>query len=322
MACWNYDRVAALADGRVQPDGIDLNILSLPVEETFFRMMRHGEFDAAEMSLSSYVVSLFETPARFIAIPVFPSRAFRHSAIYVNTASGIRTPQDLIGKNVGTPEYQLTACVWVRGLLTHEYGVPLDSVTYHTGGQEEPGRAEKSPLQLPHEIRLQRIGRGQTLAAMLASGEIDALYAPRAPSTLSTSASVARLFGDFASVEREYFARTRIFPIMHTVVIRRDVYERHPWVAQSLFKGWCAAQQHTYRDLRETAALKAMLPWLVAHVEDTRQLMGEDYWPYGLEQNRRTLETFLGYAFEQGLAKAPLTPEQLFAAEALERFRI
>ena len=322
MACWNYDRVAALADGRVRPEGIDLNLLNLPVEETFFRMMRHREFDVAEMSLSSYVVSLADPKPPFIAIPVFPSRAFRHSAIYINTASGIRSPHDLIGKTVGSPEYQLTACVWVRGLLTHEYGVPLTSVTYHTGGQEEPGRTEKQRLQLPPEIRLQRIAPDQTLSSMLARGEIDALYAPRAPSTLYSSTSVKRLFEDFVTVEREYFARTKIFPIMHIVVIRRDIYERHRWVAQSMFKAWSAAQQETYRDLHETSALKVMLPWLPAHFADTRRIMGDDYWSYGLEPNRTTLATFLGYAAEQGLAKAELTPEQLFAPETLESFTI
>lgn len=322
MACWNYDRVAALVDGRVRPEGIDLTILNLPVEETFFRMIRHREFDIAEMSLSSYVVSLFDADPPFIAIPIFPSRAFRHSAIYINANSGIRAPRDLAGKKVGTPEYQLTACVWVRGLLADEYEVPLTSVIYCTGGQEEPGRAEKQRLQLPADIQVQPIAAGKTLAAMLANAEIDALYAPRAPSTLYTSPAVKRLFEDFVTVEREYFSRTQIFPIMHTVVIRRDVYQRDPWVARSLFKAWSLAQQETYRDLRETAALKVMLPWLAAHAEETRRLMGDDFWPYGLDANRKTLATFLGYAWRQGLAKRQLTPEELFAAETLESFRI
>ncbi|HVL69736.1 MAG TPA: hypothetical protein VM364_20935 [Vicinamibacterales bacterium] len=323
LACWNYDRTSALADGRVRPDGIDLNYLNLPVEETFFRMLRHREFEVAEMSLSSYVLSLFRPDRPFVAIPAFPSRAFRHSCIFVNDAAGIRRPQDLAGRRVGTPEYQLTAPVWIRGILADDFGVPVDAVTYYTGGEEDPGRPEKQPLDLPPRIRVQRIGPEQTLAAMLAEGEIDALYSPRVPSTLrSGGGRVRRLFEDFYEVERDYFSRTRIFPIMHTVVIRRDVYEAAPWVAQSLYKAFHQAQRLAYDDLRETAALKAMLPWLPAHVETTRRDMGSDYWAYGLEPNRHALDTFLRYSFEQGLAATRLAPEQLFAAETLESFKI
>lgn len=323
LACWNYDRTRALLDERVRPDGIDLNYLNLPVEETFFRMLRHREFDVAEMSLSSYVVSLFKPERPFIAIPVFPSRVFRHSCIYVNAASGIREPRDLVGKKVGNPEYQMTAPVWIRGILSDEYSVPVNSVTYYTGGEEEPGRPEKLTLELPPDIRVDRIGPDQTLSSMLASGDIDALYTARMPSCFRRGdGSVKRLFEDFARIEREYFRRTRIFPIMHTVVIRREVYERDPWVAQSLNKAFCAAQRETYDDLFQTAALKAMLPWLTAHVDETRREMGDDFWPYGFERNRDTLATFLRYSFEQGLSRQRLEPERLFAPETLESFRI
>jgi 4,5-dihydroxyphthalate decarboxylase len=323
LACWNYDRTRALVDGRVRVEGIDLTLLELPVEETFFRMLRHREFDVAEMSLSSYVLSLFTAERPFVAIPVFPSRVFRHSGIYINAASGIREPKDLIGRTIGNPEYQLTANVWIRGILAEHYGVPVNSVTYVTGGQEEPGRVEKARLQLPSDIRVERIGPTETLAAMLASGAIDALYAPKAPSTLRTApTAVKRLFDDVMHVERDYFRRTRIFPIMHTVVIRREVYEQHRWIAQSLCKAFRAAQRATYADLDETSALKTMLPWLIAHLEDTRREMGEDFWPYGLEPNRHVLETFLRYSHEQGLAKERLAPEQLFAVESLESFKI
>jgi 4,5-dihydroxyphthalate decarboxylase len=323
LACWNYDRTRALADGRVQPDGIDLNYLTLPVEETFFRMLRHRDFDAAEMSLSSYVVSLFTPERPFMAIPVFPSRMFRHSCIYVNAASGIREPRDLVGKNVGTPEYQMTAPVWIRGILADEYGVPVNSVTYYTGGLESTGRAEKLKLDLPPDIRVQPIEGHQTLAAMLAAGEIDALHTARMPSTFQRgNGKVKRLFDDFERVEREYFGRTRIFPIMHTVIIRRELYEREPWVAQSLYKAFGAAQRATYDDFSETAALKTMLPWLPAHLEETRREMGDDFWPYGLQRNRDTLATFLRYSFEQGLSKERLEPEQLFAPQTLESFSI
>lgn len=323
LACWSYDRTRALLDDRVRPDGIDLTYLALPVEETFFRMLRHREFDAAEMSLSSYVVSLSRAEAAFIAIPVFPSRFFRHSCIFVNVASGIKEPNDLIGKNVGTPEYQMTAPVWIRGILSDHHGVPVNSVTYYTGGEEEPGRPEKLALDLPADIKVTRIGPQQTLSSMLANGEIDALYTARTPSSFHDGhGPVKRLFEDFQTVEREYFRRTGIFPIMHTVVIRRDVYARNPWVAQSLAKAFVAAQQEAYADLSQTAALNAMLPWLVAHLEETRRDMGYDYWPYGFEKNRDTLATFLRYSHEQGLSKQRFEPEQLFAPETLESFRI
>ena len=323
FACWNYDRTRALLEGTVRPDGIDLNYLDLAVEETFFRMIRHREFDVAEMSLSSYTVSLSRDPAPFIAIPVFPSRMFRHSSIYVNADSGIREPKDLIGKRIGTPEFQMTAPVWIRGILAEHYGVPVDSVTYYTGGQEETGRSEKQKLDLPPGIRIHPIGATQTLSRMLGEGEIDALHTARMPSTFSpTGRPVRRLFEDYKDVERQYFRDTGIFPIMHTVVIRRDVYEQNRWVAQALYKAFVESQRRTYDDLYVTAAMKAMLPWLTHHVEETRAVMGDDYWPYGLEPNRRTLATFLRYHHEQGLSRRLLQPEELFAPEAMEAFKI
>lgn len=310
-------------DESVQPDGIDLTYLAMPVEETFFRMLRHKEFDVAEMSLSSYVVSLFTEARPFIAIPVFPSRFFRHSSIYVHAGSGIREPRDLIGRRAGSPEYQMTAPVWIRGMLSDEYGVKVDGVTHYTGGEEEPGRPEKLKLDLPPHIRVERIGPEQTLSRMLQDGNIDALFTARKPSSFGNGQGrVRRLFEDFVQAERDYFRKTRIFPIMHTVVLRRAVYEAYPWVAQSLYKAFCEAQRRTYEDLNETAALKAMLPWAHASVEEARREMGDDFWPYGLERNRHTLETFLRYSFEQGLSKRQLAPEDLFAPETLESFKI
>jgi 4,5-dihydroxyphthalate decarboxylase len=323
LACWNYDRTRGLFDGRIPVEGVDLNYLNLPVEETFFRMLRHKEFDAAEMSLSSYVLSLFADDPPFVAVPVFPSRFFRHSCIYVNRNSGIREPKDLIGKRVGTPEYQMTAGVWIRGILSDEYKVPVSSVHYFNGGEEEPGRREKLKLSLPAEIRLDSIPEDKTLSGMLDAGEIDALYTARMPSTFRQGAGdVKRLFDDYQSVEREYYERTRIFPIMHTVVIRRGVYEKHPWVAQSLYKAFVHAQREVYQDVYQTAALKYMLPWLTRHVEETRSLMGQDFWPYGFAANELTLRTFLRYSHEQGLAKRLLEPKDLFVAESLESFKI
>jgi 4,5-dihydroxyphthalate decarboxylase len=324
LGCWNYDRTRGLLEGRIQPDGIDLTYLNMPVEETFFRMLRHQEFDVAEMSLSSYTVSLFKEQKHFIAIPVFPSRFFRHSCIYVNTKSGVKEPKDLIGKKIGNPEYQMTAPVWIRGILQDEYGVPVDSVTYCTGGEEEPGRPEKLKLDLPPNIRVQPIPERDTLAALLRDGGIDALYTARMPSSYKAGGlgNVRRLFESYMEVEQAYYRKTKIFPIMHTVAIRRSLYEQYPWVAMSLYKAFVQAQRETYDDLYVTAALKAMLPWLTKHVEDARSLMGDDFWPYGFAPNRETLATFLRYHHEQGLSKRLLEPEALFAPETLESFKI
>ena len=323
LACWNYDRTRALADGSVRPEGIDLEYLGLDVEETFFRMLRHREFDAAEMSLSSYTVTLGRDNPAFIAIPVFPSRLFRHSCIFVSAKSGIRDPRELAGRRVGVPEYQMTAPVWIRGILQDEYGVGPASVQYFTGGVEEPGRSEKIALDLPPAIRIAPIGPTQTLAQMLADGEIDALYTARTPSTFATRpGTVTRLFEDYVAAERDYFHRTKIFPIMHTVVIRRDVYRANPWIAQSLYKAFVAAKRRAQADLQTTHALASMLPWQVAHVEEARRELGDDWWPYGLAANRAVLDTFLRYHHEQGLSKRRLAPEDLFAPETLEAFRI
>jgi 4,5-dihydroxyphthalate decarboxylase len=315
--------VRALQTGLVQPEGIELNFLALPVEETFFRMLRFQEFDCAELSLSSYAMTLHRDDPPFVAIPVFPSRFFRHSCIFVSARSGIREPADLAGKRVGNPEYQMTAPVWIRGILSDEYGVKPQSVQYYTGGEEQTGRDEKLKLNLPPDFKLQPIGTTQTLSQMIADGELDALYAARAPSTFHTRpGTVRRLFENYAEIERDYYRRTRVFPIMHTVAIRRDVYRAHPWVAQSLAKAFAAAQRKTYEDLAQTAALKAMLPWLTAHVEEVRRELGEDWWPYGFAPNRHVLDTFLRYHHEQGLSPRRLAPEELFARETLESYKV
>jgi 4,5-dihydroxyphthalate decarboxylase len=323
LACWDYDRTRAILENRVRFDGIDLTYLNLVVEETFFRQMRHREFDVSEMSFSSYLVSTFQEPAPFIAIPIFPSRSFRHSGIYINASAGIRKPADLVGKRIGCAEYQLTANVWIRGILNDEYGVTPSSFTTFIGGLEEAGRVEKAALSLPPQIKMDHIGPTQTLSAMLASGEIDALFSPRAPSSFTNgTGKVRRLFENSQAAEREYYERTGIFPIMHVVAIRREIYERHRWVAQSLFKGFVEAQRMAYRDLHETAALKVMLPWLVQHLAETEALMGCDFWAYGYQPNVKAIDRLLRYHHEQGLSERQLTPEEIFTPETLESFKI
>jgi hypothetical protein len=319
LACGDYDRTRALEEGTVRPDGIELIYLRLPVEETFFRMMRHREFEVAEMSLSSYALSLQEDPAPFIALPIFTSRIFRHGSIYINTSAGITAAGDLRGKAVGTPEYQLTAGVWIRGILADHHDVPVDSVTYLIGGQEQPGRIEKAALDLPDRIRIERIAPDKTLATMLAEGEIDALYTPRIPRPfVERDPRVRRLFPDVSAAERAYYGATGLFPIMHVVAIRRDVYEAHPWVAQSLYKAFVLAKAEAFERLYDSSALRFMLPWLNQHLEEAEELLGDDYWSYGLQVNQDVLATFLRYHHEQGLSRRLLQPEELFAPESTE----
>jgi 4,5-dihydroxyphthalate decarboxylase len=319
LACEAYDRTVALRTGEVAPDGIELTYLALPVEETFYRMVRYREFDVAELSLSSYLLSL-ESPERpFVAIPVYPSRSFRHNGIYVHTAAGIRSPQQLAGRTVGVPEYQVTAAVWIRGILEEFHGVPVNSVRYRTGGLHAPGRTEKIALHLPADIDIAAVPEGRTLDEMLASGEIDALYTPRTPKSFASGRpEVARLFSDWPAAEAEYFQRTRIFPIMHVIVIRREVYERDRWIAASLFAAFEAARRLALRGIDETASLRYMLPWLAHEVARTRQIMGEDYWRYGLDPQDPALDTLLRYSCEQGLASRRRQPAELFAPEACD----
>jgi len=323
FACTPYDRMFALIDGTVSPMGLDFNFIALDVEEIFWRMIKHQEFDASEMSLSSYIMAKSRGDDSFIAIPIFTSRMFRHSFIFFNTNKGISKPVDLKGKIIGVPEYQMTAALWIRGMLQHEYGVYPKDVKWRSGGEENPGREEKIKLQLPYEIDYQAIPKDKTLSHMLETGEIDALVSARPPSCFSNgSPNVSRLFTNYAEVEREYYRKTGIFPIMHTVVIKRSVYDKNPWVAMELFKACRAAKDFRLKKLKEWAALHSTLPWLVSEVERTIEIMGEDWWPYGIDDNRLTLETMCDYSYEQGLAAKRMRVEELFAPETFNEFKI
>lgn len=319
LACEDYDRTRPLRDGTVRAEGIDLTVLSLKVEETFFRMLRHREFDVSELSLASYAVSLLHDDRPFVAIPAFPSRSFRHQGVFVHAGAGIDEPADLVGKVVGLPEWQLTACVWIRGMLAEHYGVPVDSVTYRTGGIERAGRTEKLAVDVPAGVDIAPLQHGLTLSEALAEGTIDAMYTPRAPSSfLRGDPRVRRLWSDVRAEEAAWFTRTGIFPIMHVVALRRDLYQRHRWVAQSLYKAFVQARDLAYARLRETAALSFMLPWLPVELERTQELLGTDFWSYGLASNRDQLATFLRYHHDQGLSHRPIAPEELFVPESLE----
>lgn len=322
LACWDYDRMLALKDGTVKPEGVQLTFLPMMMPEPAFRMLRYKEFHAAEMSLSWYARTVLWERRPFIAIPVFPSRMFRHSCVYMNVNSGIRNAGDLVGKRVGCPEYQMTAAVWIKGILADRHGVPVDSVEYFTGGLEQSGRSE-IPMNLPERISVSSIGADKTLSAMLEAGEIDALYTAHMPSTFRDgTGTVQRLWPDPGAVERQYFAETGIFPIMHVIVIRWDSYMTNRWLAMSLLKAFEEAKRRAYAALYETTALKYMIPFLTEWAESSRRLMGDDPFSYGLRGNEKTLATFLRYSFEQGLCERLIEPNELFAAETMEAAKI
>ncbi len=323
LACWDYDRTRALQDGRVGVEGVELTYLPLRVEETFWRMLRYEEFDACELSMGSYLIDVDKGSPQFVAIPVFPSRAFRHSSIFINTDSGIHEPKDLVGKRVGVPEYQMTMAIWVRGILQHEYGVPPERMKWFTGGQEEPGRVDKVKHDFPPGIDIRSIGPERTLSSMLEKGEIDALMSTYLPQPfVRRSPKVRRLFPNFREVEKEYYRRTKVFPIMHTVVLREELYKKYPWLAQSLYKAFCDAKTRCQESMYEFSALKYMLAWSIAEMEEDREIFGEDLWPYGLEANQHVLETLVRYAYEQGLIKKRIDLKSLFAPNTMEDFKI
>jgi 4,5-dihydroxyphthalate decarboxylase len=320
VATGPYDRTAALRDGRVRPEGIELNCLPLKVEEIFWRMMQHREFDVSELSFSGYTVRRGRGETDLTAIPVFLSRSFRQNILYVPADSDVTDPAELAGKRVGVPEYQMTAAVWVRGFMEDDFGVAPESVHWVQGGLEQWGRKPFEPVS-PPGVTIEASPEGSALARMLADGELDALISPRVPSTFADG-SIRRLFPDPAAAERDYYARTGIFPIMHTVAIKTEIVEANPWVPQTLFKAFVAARDLAYAALNDTTAHQIQLPFLATHVAETEELMGPDFWPYGLEENRHTLETFLRHAARQGMVPGDLTPEDLFPETTYRQSRI
>ncbi len=323
LACGDYDRTWPLRDGAVVPEGIDLNYLCLGAEEVFWRMLRNGEFDASEISLSSYIMAHSRGDESLIAIPVFPSRIFRHSCIFIHSDAGINEPGDLRGKRIGVPEYQMTAAVWIRGILQDEYGVAPRDCYWFTGGLEHPGRVEKLSLQLPDDTRIVPIPEDKTLSQMLVTGEIDALFTARTPSCFAPDSSrVRRLFPNYKDVEKDYYQRTGIFPIMHTIVLKRELYELYPWVAQSLFKAFNQAKEIACRGYFDSTAPHYSLPFLISTAEEMHKVFGTDFWPYGVKDNEKTIEALLRYSYEQGLSQRKLTIKELFAPETFEEFKI
>jgi 4,5-dihydroxyphthalate decarboxylase len=312
FACGPYDRTQALRDGTIAPDGIDLTYLALQPAEIFWRMLQYREFDASEMSLSNYTMLLAAGESPFIAIPVFPSRVFRHGYFFINTDKGIKTPADLKGKRGGVPEYSMTAAVYMRGLLEHEYGVKPTDVEW------VQGRADRIGHKLPDGVRLTMAPTGAELGDLLARGEIDFMMSANNPLSFRRGArNVKRLFPNYAELEKDYYRRTKIYPIMHTVVIRRDIYDRDPWVALSLYKALVRAKGYSQQLMIETGSPKASFAWLQPLIEEEQSIIGKDWYPYGIEANRESIEALLQYSFEQGLSRRRVKLEELFAPSTM-----
>ncbi len=315
LACGNYDRTRALIDGSIQPEGVDLNYVTLGPGEIFWRMLNNAEFDASEMSLSTYTILRSQGDTRFTALPVFPSRIFRHGCIYVHSGAGITRPQDLKGKRIGVGDYQMTAAIWVRGLLQHEYQVAAEDMEWVVAAPVCAG------IQLPERVRISHAGSGENLERKLESGEIDALASVVMPKALFVENPVVkRLFPNYREIEADYYRRTRIFPIMHTLVVKSDLLQREPWLAISLYKAFVQARDLNFKRVYDTNALLVSLPWLVDEIENSRRIFGPEIWDYSIEGSRPTLEALVQYLDEQKLTRRLMKVEELFPTNISPEF--
>jgi 4,5-dihydroxyphthalate decarboxylase len=322
VAVRDYDRTRPLTDGTVQIDGVDPVFMALDPEEIFFRAFRHAEFDICELSLSSSTVKTAQGDFAYVGVPAFVSRAFRHTSIYVRT-DRVKQPADLKGRKVGVAEYQLTANVWARALLEDQYGVKPSDIHWIRGGLEEAGRVEKISIKLPSEIKLDAAPEGRTLNAMLEAGEIDAFIGPRTPSCFTRSApNIGWLFPDPMAAAKDYFRETGFFPIMHMIGVRRTLVDAHPWLPAAVLKAFTQAKAICLARLEETSASKVTLPFIEEQVKAARELMGADYWPYGIPANRKQLDYFLAQHHRQGLSPRLVTVEELFHPTTFEAYKL
>ncbi len=314
FACGLYDRMVPLYSGEVTPQGIDFDFtINDRPRQIFHDMTNQRRFDASEMSCSEFVTRLAAGDCPLVAIPVFTSRVFRHSSIVVNRKAGITTPKDLEGQRVGAGIYSSTAAVYVRGLLQHEYGVDLTKIHWIQGNMELLGvdaNPSAAPFLKPPPVHDN--DTGFSLRALLEAGDIGATLGSNVPKSLGRHPDLVRLFPNFREVEADYYRRTGIFPIMHLIVIRREIYERHPFIAESLFEAFCTSRDRAAERMRHQGSLRYMLPWMWAEIEEIDDIFGDEPWPYGVEPNRATLEVFMSYLAEQAMIKAPMAVEDLF----------
>ncbi|HVY56308.1 MAG TPA: ABC transporter substrate-binding protein [Xanthobacteraceae bacterium] len=321
IAIGDYDRNRPLIDGAVRIDGVDPVFMTLSPEEIFFRAFRSQDFDICELSLSSYTLKTARGECPYVGVPVFVSRAFRHTSIYVRT-DRIKEPKDLKGRKVGLPEYQLTANVWARAILEEDYGVKPSDIHWIRGGIEHAGRPEKITVNLPPGVRLDNAPEGTTISELLIKGEIDGFIAPRPPSSMRGHPNVGWLFRDPTATAKDYFKRTGIFPIMHLIGVRRTLAEQHPWLPVAVLKAFEQSKAVALEHLSDTSATKVTLPFVEEQLKAARELMGEDFWPYGVDPNRKTLETFLRHHPAQGLSPRLLSVDEMFHPATYETFKL
>ena len=323
LAVCDYEHVREITQGLVRADGITLTPLIFPsIEEITFRFLKTLEWDVSELSFGKYISLTSQGAAPMVAIPVFPSRVHRHSAIYVRSDRGIRSAKDLENRAIGIPEWAQTAGIYVRGFLAEDYGVDLAKIRWLQAGVNQPGRAEKVELKLPAGIRYQA-RPDASLSGMLASGEVDAVISARAPDAFSTGeGKVVRLFADYRGEEERLFKKTGIFPIMHLITIRRAVFEQHPWVAMNLYKMFDEAKRRCFERLRDFTCARVPLPWAAAIADDIAARFGPDPYPYGVEASRPTIEAFCRYCHDQGVTHRRMTADDLFPPEVREMARV
>ncbi len=313
LACGTNEHLEPLRDGLVRPNGINLTYHTVdPVTALVDRMVKGQEFQASEMFLALYFTARAQGQFPYVAIPMFPSRAFRHSNIFINTNSGIREPSDLQGKRVGLPEYRQTASVWIKGILQHEYGVGLSTISWFEGGYNEPRPRDEMDIAPAGPISLEFIPETETLNDMLERGDLDALVGAGRPACFGVADHVQRLFPNYVEVERDYYQRTGLYPIMHTMVLREDLHQEHPWLAQSLYEAAVAAKTQQWDGLRSAGTPGAMAPWGLTDLQEVDRVFGPDPWPNGLEANRTNLETLMNYLVEQGLLPVPTPIDDMF----------
>jgi 4,5-dihydroxyphthalate decarboxylase len=322
VAVRDYDRTRPLSDGLVQIDGVDPVFMALDPEEIFFRAFRRAEFDICELSMSSFTVKTAQGGCPYVGVPAFVSRAFRHTAIYVRT-DRIKKPSDLKGKRIGVPEYQLTANVWARAILHDDHGVTPADIRWIRGGLIEAGRLEKIGITLPEDVKLEVAPPGRTLSSMLEAGDIDGVIGPRVPTPFERGhPHVGWLFADPVAAAKEYFKRTGIFPIMHIIGVRRELAEQHPWLPAAVLKAFERSKAIALEKLSDTSSTKVTLPFVEEQLIGARKLMGEDFWSYGVEKNRKVLDYFLGQHHAQGLSSRRVSVDELFHPATYEAFKL
>jgi len=317
LGCNAYDRNIPVMDGRVPIEGCEVAAVKLPGQQLHVRALQRQEFDVTELSVSSYLMQVANGENKYLAIPIFTSRAFRHRCFYIRTDRGIDTPKDLEGKKVGLPEYQVTVALWTRGILQDEYGVDFKKLKYRNGGVNQAGREERLALDLPGDIDVEPVPKDKTLSDLLASGEIDAVIAPDVPKCFRENhPQVARLFPDHIAEEKNYYRKTGFFPMMHLIAVRKSLAQEHPWLAPNVYKAFVEAKRLVMAEYDGIAAYSAnmlTLPWFADDLAATKELMSEDYWPYGVADNCKELETLARYSEEQFLAKRRIDVDELFA---------